>query len=98
MHDKPKGGDLDRALITTGDEDIQDQSRVLREVLDLNPEIRTKDELVRELTFASTEFGERDRIERAVRDLVAGGLLHVRAGDLVLPTQPAVHFHCLYEL
>ncbi|MGN6587177.1 MAG: hypothetical protein ACTHKT_06845 [Solirubrobacterales bacterium] len=71
---------------------------VLREVLELNPEIRTIDELVRELTVASTEFGERDRIERAVRDLIAGGLLHRRADDLILPTQPAVHFHCLYEL
>lgn len=98
MQDKPKGADVDPALITTGDEDIQDQSRVLREVLELNPEIRTKDELVRELTVASPEFDERDRIERAIRDLVAGGLLHVRAGDLVLPTQPAIHFHCLYEL
>ena len=48
--------------------------------------------------IASTEFSERDRIERAIRDLTAGGLLHVRAGDLVLPTQPAVHFHCLFEL
>ena len=98
MHDKPKGAGVDPALNAIGDEDVQDQSRVLREVLDLNPEIRTKDELVRELTIASPEFMERDRIERAVRDLVAGGLLHVRAGDLILPTQPAVHFHCLYEL
>lgn len=98
MHDKPKGPGVDPALNQTGNEDVQDQSRVLREVLDLSPEIRTKDELVRELTIASTEFSERDRIERAIRDLVAGGLLHLRAGDLVLPTQPAVHFHCLYEL
>ena len=98
MHDKPKGAGIDPALDETGNEDIQDQSRVLREVLDLSPEIRTKDELVRELTVASTEFSERDRIERAIRDLTAGGLLHVRAGDLVLPTQPAVHFHCLFEL
>lgn len=98
MQDKPKGAGADPALTTTGDEDIKDQSRVLREVLDLNPEIRTRDELVRELTIASPEFMERDRIERAIRDLTAGGLLHVRAGDLVFPTQPAVHFHCLYEL
>lgn len=98
MHDKPKGAGVDPALDETGNEDVQDQSRVLREVLDLNPKIRTKDELVRELTISSTEFSERDRIERAIRDLVAGGLLHIRAGDLVLPTQPAVHFHCLYEL
>ena len=98
MHDKTKGGEVARALIAAGDEDVDDRSRVMREVLELNPEIRTRDELVRELTFASTDFEERDRIERAIRDLVAGGLLHIRAGDLVLPTQPAVHFHCLDEL
>lgn len=95
MHDKTKGGEVARALIAATDEDVEDQSRVMREVLGLNPEIRTRDELVRELTAASAEFGERDRIERAIRDLVAGGLLHIRAGDLVLPTQPAVHFYCL---
>jgi hypothetical protein len=98
MHDKPKGAGVDPAINAIGDEDVQDQSRVLREVLDLSPEIRTRDELVRELTIASPEFAERDRIERAIRDLTASGLLHVRAGDLVLPTQPAVHFHCLYEI
>jgi hypothetical protein len=31
-------------------------------------------------------------VERAVRDLVAGGLLR-RLGDLVLPTRPAVNYH-----
>lgn len=98
MHDKPKGAEFDRAPFTTDDEDARNQSVVLREVLELNPEVRTIDELVRELTVASTEFGGRDRIERAVRDLIAGGLLHRRADDLILPTQPAVHFHCLYEL
>lgn len=95
MHDKPKGADVDRAF--PDEEDIRSQSAVLREVLELNPETRTIDELVRELTFASTEFAERDRIERAIRDLIAGGLLHRRAEDLILPTQSAVHFHCLYE-
>ncbi len=98
MHDKPKGAEGDRACITTDSEDARSQSMVLREVLELNPEIRTRDELVRVLTVASTEFEARDRIERAIRDLVAAGLLHIRAGDLVLPTQPAAHFHSLSEL
>jgi len=76
------------------DEEARSQSAVLREVLDLNPEIRTIAEQVRELTAALSEFGERDRIERAIRDLIAGGPLHCRAGDLILPTQAAVHLHC----
>lgn len=95
MHDKGKGAGAEPAFSAASERDVDDQSRVMREVLELNPEIRTRDELVRELTVASTDFEERDRIERAIRELVAGGLLHIRAGDLVLPTQPAVHFHCL---
>lgn len=99
MHHKPKGGEVKpvAARIAT-DEEARSQSAVLREVLDLNPEIRTIAELVRELTAASSEFSERDRIERAIRDLISGGLLHRRAGDLILPTQAAVHFQCIYEI
>jgi hypothetical protein len=96
MQDKPRGaGDHERA--TTAAEDLNDQARVLREVLFIYPEAMTLDELVRELTAASPEFSERDRIERAVRDLIAGGLLH-RVGDLVLPTRAAVNFHALEEV
>jgi len=97
MHDKGKGAGAVPAFSAASERDVDDQSKVMREVLEVNPEIRTRDELVRELTVASTDFEERDRIERAIRRLVAGGLLHIRAGDLVLPTQPAVHFHALDE-
>lgn len=93
LHDKGKGAGAAPTLSAAGERDVDDQPRAMREVLELNPELRTRDELVREITAASAEFGERDRIEHAIRDLVAGGLLHIRAGDLVLPTQPAVHFH-----
>jgi hypothetical protein len=96
MQDKPTGADVGPATLRN-DEDIRDQWSLLREVLDVNPEIRTKDELVRELTVASPEWQQRDRFERALQDLVSGGLLHIRAGDLVLPTQPAVHFDALFE-
>lgn len=96
MHDKPKGaGDDERA--TTAALDDRDQARVLRQVLFLYPEAMTLAELVRELTLGSSDFHERDRIERAVRDLVAVGLLH-RVGDLVLPTRAAVSFHALEEV
>jgi hypothetical protein len=96
MHDKPKGaGDDERA--TTAALDDRDQARVLRQVLFLFPESLTLAELTRELTFGSSDFQELDRIERAVRDLVAVGLLH-RVGDLVLPTRAAVSFHALEEV
>lgn len=94
MHDKPSGAVDERA--TTAAEDIKDRARVLREVLDLYPETLTLDELIRELTADSVEFQERDRVQRAVRDLIAGGLIH-RVGDLVLPTRAAVNFHELGE-
>lgn len=74
--------------------DARDQAEVLREVLGIYPETLTLDELIRELTVASSEFTEHDRIRRAVRVLTAGGLLH-RIGDLVLPTRAAVNFHDL---
>lgn len=70
---------------------------VLREVLAIIPETRTMDELTRYLTNASTKFADHDRIQRAVRELVAGGLLHLRAGDLVLPSMAAVHFQALMD-
>jgi hypothetical protein len=92
MQDKPNGaGDDERA---TTAQDRHDQRRVLREVLFQRPETLTVDELVRELTIDSTEFSEQDRIRRAVRDLIAGGLLH-KVGDLVLPTRAAALYHSL---
>src|SRR3954447_19167040 len=90
MQDKPIGAANEGA--TTAAQDVKDRARVLREVLDLYPETLTLDELVRELTIDSVEFEERDRVQRAVRDLIAAGLLH-RVGDLVLPTMAAVNFH-----
>jgi len=95
MRNKPKGaGEDERA--TTAALDDRDQARVLGQVLFIYPESLTLAELTRELTAASTAFQERDRIERAVRDLTAVGLLH-RVGGLVLPTRAAVYFHALEE-
>jgi Cft2 family RNA processing exonuclease len=94
MQDKPIGAAHEG--VTTAVQDVKDRARVLREVLDLYPETLTLDELVRELTIDSVEFEERDRVQRAVRDLIAGGLVH-RVGDLVLPTRAAVNFQELSE-
>jgi hypothetical protein len=94
MHDNPMGEDEDPAFITNAEEGARDQAEVLREVLEVYPATMTLEELVRELTVASAEFSEQDRIQRAVRELTAGGLLH-RIGGLVLPTRAAVNYHAL---
>jgi hypothetical protein len=96
MRDKPSGADDERAT-TTAVQDDRDQAAVLREVLFIYPEVLTLEELARELAFASDAFGQRDRIERAVRDLAGAGLLH-QVGPLVLPTRTATVFNRLVEL
>lgn len=96
MRNKPSGADDERAT-TTAELDDRDQAAVLRETLSLYPEVLTLEELIREQTFGSSEFDGRDRIERAVRDLVAVGLLQ-QVGPLVLPTRAAVVFFRLAEI
>ena len=97
MHDKPIGAG-DESAATTAVQDHRDQAGVLRHVLSIYPEVLTKEELIREMTggASSPGFAQRDRIERAVRDLIAGGLLHEDA-MLVLPTRPAVLCHSLID-
>lgn len=77
--------------------DLRDRSAILAHILDLHPVLLSFEELVREIVGTSPDFSERDQIERAIRDLIATGLLH-RSGDLVLPTRAAVHFHELGQL
>ena len=96
MRNKPRGaGDDDRA--TTAALDARDQAGVLWQFLSLYPQALTLDEVVREMTAAAPDFSERDRIERAVNDLVAGGLMH-RNGSFVLPTRAAILFYELEEV
>lgn len=94
MRNKPSGADDERAT-TTADQDDHDQAAVLREVLSIYPAPITLAELIREMTIASIDFSECDRIERAVRDLIAGGLLYKRDDDLVIPTRAAVRLYVL---
>ena len=68
---------------------------MLPQVLALHPSPVTLEELVRELGD-ERDFGQRDAIERAVRDLVGSGLLH-RCGALVLPSRAALRFEELSE-
>lgn len=71
------------------EQDAQAQDAVLGVVLDQHPAALTGDEIAHE--FGD---GEGDRIERAIRDLAAAGLLR-REGESVLPTRAALHFDSL---
>lgn len=81
---------------TTAAEDDATEVAVLQHVLSLHPTQVTLAELIRELSGGAAGFRERDAIERAVRDLVATGLLHHREG-FVLPTRAALRFSQLLD-
>jgi hypothetical protein len=72
------------------DEDVAQQS-VLAVLLDAHPGQRSLDEVVLELTGGRDEFGERDLIENAIRELVGAGLLH-RHGAFLFATRAAARF------
>jgi hypothetical protein len=82
------------SCLTTWDEDEREESAVLRQVLEYYPATLTQDELIREMTGGgSTAFTDADRVERAVRDLAATGLLHRPGEDGILrPTRAAVRY------
>jgi hypothetical protein len=67
------------------------QQAALAILLDAYPAQLSVDELARELTDRPDEFGPRDAIDNAVRDLVGAGLVH-RHGTFVFPTRAAVRF------
>jgi hypothetical protein len=93
MHDHPKGAG-DGPAITNWEEDDREQWALLRQVLELHPATLTQDELVREISGGRPrEFGEVDRVERAVRELAGTGLLHRPGEDeMVRPTQAALRY------
>jgi hypothetical protein len=93
MHQEPKGA-RDARAITTFDEDEQDQAAVLREVLELHPDMLTRSELTREMTGDGSEgFSSVDGVARAIRDLARSGLVHVVGEQgFVRPSRPAVRY------
>lgn len=96
MRNKPSSGDDERAA-TTADEDFREQAAVLRHVLSLYPQTLTELELLKEMTGGlEATYAERDGHRRAVRDLVAGGLLNTET-RFVVPTRAALLFHELEE-
>ena len=74
-------------------EDLQIEKVVLFHILDTHPTTLLFSDLFRELGDPR-DFTERDGIERAVRELVKGGLLF-RCEGTVLPTRAALR---AYEL
>jgi hypothetical protein len=80
MHDKA----------TSALSDDSYQQAVLRHIFDWEPTILRLCDLTRELTRDPDGFGDRDAVERSVRDLTRVGLLH-QQGECVLPTPAAVY-------
>jgi hypothetical protein len=74
---------------STAAEDARTEAVVLRRLLDLHPSQVSLEELIRELGGAPEDFGQRDAVERAVRDLAAAGIVHRNAG-FVFPTRAAL--------
>lgn len=77
---------------TTQNEDSRVEAALMQRVLDLHPTRVTTDELVRDLAGEDADFGARDEIERAVRELTGAGLLHGTDDGFVTPTRAAVHY------
>lgn len=91
MHDESRKD----AAVTPLEEDLRDEVAVLTHVIDTQPQSLRMSDLIRELA-ASEEFADRDRVERAVGQLVRGGLLF-RCKGAVLPTRQAVRFYELFN-
>ena len=91
MHDESSSEGCGDAAITPAAEDIKDQGVTLMHVLHRHPTLLTIPDLVREITSASGDFGEKDSVERAVRDLTGVGLLHCTNG-LAMPSPAALRF------
>jgi len=70
-------------------QDQRTERAVLAHVLETHPATLRLSDLIRELAEPN-DFAERDGIERAVADLVRGGLLF-RCEGAVLPTRQALY-------
>jgi len=81
---------------TTEAADVATEAAIVGQLLHLHPVQLTLAELIRELAGEHPSFEERDAIERAVRDLVAAGLLHRGDGRLA-PTRAALRLSRLLD-
>jgi hypothetical protein len=88
MRDQPKAA-------SPAAEDLSNERAVLVHVVETFPETLRLSDLFRELGDPE-DFGKRDDIERAVRELVKDGLLF-RCEGTVLPTRTALRAYELLE-
>jgi hypothetical protein len=77
--------------------DAKTQQAVFGLILVEDPAQLTIEEIVKALCSGSREYGERDAVERAVRDLANVGLLHSRCGFVSL-TRAVRHLLWLEEI
>jgi hypothetical protein len=89
MQDKAKSAD-------NAGEDQQVERVVLTHVIEVHPATLRLSDLIRELSDPD-DFAQRDGVERAVRELVKGGLLFKCEGA-VLPTRQALYLWQTLEL
>jgi hypothetical protein len=78
--------------LTNEGEDARVEAALLQRVLHLHPTQMTAAELVRDLAGEDADFGARDAVDRAIRELIGAGLLHRTEDGLVTPTRAALHF------
>lgn len=76
---------------STNEHDRTTESAVLHRLLDIRPVKLSVAELIRELAGEEADFGTRDAIERAARELSGVGLIHLD-GEYVAPTRAAIRF------
>jgi len=88
--------DKGRPAASNAAEDRRDEGAVLRHVVETHPATLRISDLIRELGDPD-DVEPSDRIERAVRELVKGGLLF-RCEGAVLPTRQALYLCDLLEL
>lgn len=77
-------------------EDRQDERAVLLHVVQSHPTTLRLSDLIRDLSDPE-DFHDRDRLERAVRELIKGGLVF-RSGGAVLPTRSALYAYELLDV
>jgi hypothetical protein len=64
-------------------------------LLDIHPALLSVDEVIRAMTADSDSFAERDRVDVAVQELVAAGLVN-RAGSYIFASHAAATFDRLW--
>jgi hypothetical protein len=72
-------------------EDAKAERTVLAFIIDEHPTQLTIPEVARALYADPGDFESDDAVERAIRELVGGGLLHCH-GRFVLPTRAALYY------